>query len=276
MQKFLALLRACRSGLPTMSTGYKAVVIAALLVLAPLHVEAKTSAGATSASAYSDQSSERSVDPWEKFNRGVYKFNDTFDHYLLKPVAKGYRKVMPRPLDQGVTNFFRNLSAPLTMVNDILQFKPRHLLDATARFLLNSTFGLFGLMDPASAVGLPYHPEDFGQTLAVWGVKQGPYVVLPFLGGRTLRDAITMIPDSYLSYYHYVDDQTVRYSLMGTDVVDTRADAIPSEQLVTGDRYVFLRDAYLQRRNYLIHDGKVKPKKSRFGEEDFGDFDNGQ
>lgn len=274
MRQFLVLLRACKYGVP--GSVFAAIAMSVLLALtaAPAHAAENEGSGTPAGDSFSSQPAGNSVDPWEGFNRGVYKFNDTLDRFLLKPVAKGYRKIMPRPLDQGVTNFFRNLSAPLTLVNDILQFKPRHFLSESARFLLNSTVGLFGLMDPASAVGLAYHPEDFGQTLAVWGVKPGPYVVLPFFGGRTLRDAFTMVPDSYLSYYRHVDDQTLRYTLWGTDLIDTRADLIPAEQLITGDRYVFLRDAYLQRRNYLIHDGKVK--KKRFGEEDFGDFDDGQ
>lgn len=209
-------------------------------------------------------------DPWEGFNRKIYAFNDGFDRYLLFPVASTYRKLTPDPIDRGVTNFFKNILMPVTIANDVMQLKIPAAFSDTGRFLLNSTVGVFGFIDVASLVGLNYEREDFGQTLGYWGVKPGPYVVLPFLGGYTVRDGFGLLPDYALSAANMIDDMVLRNSLVGVDVIDIRADVIPAEQLITGDRYVFLRDAYLQQRRYLVADGDVVDD---FGEGDFEDFD---
>ncbi len=209
-------------------------------------------------------------DPWEGFNRKVYAFNDAFDRYLFLPVATGYRFITPDPVDRGVTNFFKNILMPVTIVNDVLQLKWRAAGSDVSRFFLNSTVGVFGFIDVASRVGLDEQREDFGQTLGYWGVKPGPYVVLPFLGGYTVRDGLSLLADYALSVASSIDDVALRNSLIALDAVDMRADLIPAEQLISGDRYVFLRDAYLQQRRYLIADGEVVDD---FGDELLEDFD---
>lgn len=210
-------------------------------------------------------------DPWEGYNRAMFKFNDGFDRFIFLPLAKGYSFIIPEAVNQGLTNFFANWLMPVTMVNDVFQLKFKAFAEHTGRFLLNTTVGVVGFIDVASKVGLEEEPEDFGQTLGWWGVKPGPYVVLPFLGGRTVRDTFGMIPDYALSVYSEIDNVPLRNSLMGLSLIDRRADLIPAEQLITGDRYIFLRDAYLQQRRYLIADGQLEDD---FGEDDFeDDFD---
>lgn len=212
-------------------------------------------------------------DPWEKFNRKVFWFNDRFDRYLLLPVATAYRFVLPEPVDQGISNFFTNLLMPITLFNDLFQLKFRSFGSDLGRFIVNSTVGVVGFIDVASRVGLEEEREDFGQTLGYWGVPPGPYVVIPFFTGRTVRDAFGMIPDWALSVQRHIPDPAVRYSVWALEFVDIRADLIPAEQLITGDRYIFLRDAYLQQRRYLIADGDIADD---FGEEIFDGGSGGQ
>ncbi len=196
-------------------------------------------------------------DPWEGFNRGVFKFNDTLDRYVLRPVAKGYDRVLPDPVQDGIGNFFSNLGDLVTVFNGLLQGKFGQAgLDST-RFLINTTVGFFGFIDIGSRIGLDKHDEDFGQTLGFWGVSSGPYLVLPFFGPSTLRDAGGIIPDFYLSSYYDIGDQEVRYGLLALEVVDMRAGLLSVDALITGDRYTFIRDAYLQRRAFLVSDGQV-------------------
>ncbi len=209
-------------------------------------------------------------DPWEGFNRKVYAFNDGFDRYLLLPVASAYRYIIPDPVDRGITNFFKNILMPVTIVNDVLQLKLRAAGSDIGRFFLNSTVGVFGFIDVATLVGMEEQREDFGQTLGYWGVKPGPYVVLPFLGGYTVRDGLGLLPDYALSVASSIEDVALRNSLIVLDLVDLRADLIPAEQLISGDRYIFLRDAYLQQRRYLIADGEVVDD---FGEGFLEDYD---
>lgn len=207
-------------------------------------------------------------DPWEGFNRKIFAFNDGFDRYIFLPIAKGYDFVTPDAVNIGITNFFNNLLMPITIFNDIFQLKMKAAGSDTGRFLLNSTVGVFGFIDVASMVGMRDQPEDFGQTLGHWGVKSGPYIVLPFLGGYTVRDGLSLVPDWALSVQSHIDDVWVRNSLLAVQFVDQRADLIPAEQLITGDRYIFLRDAYLQQRRYLIADGQIEDD---FGEDTFED-----
>lgn len=205
-------------------------------------------------------------DPWESWNRKVNKFNNYADRYVLKPVAKAYRTVTPEVVDIGVTNFFRNLREPITIVNDIFQFKLMQAGADSSRFLINSSLGLAGLFDVASGLGLPRNQEDFGQSLGYWGVGPGPYVELPLLGPSNVRDAFSQVPDAYTSPILYVNDLTARYAATGLRVTDLRADLLDAEGLITGDRYIFIRDSFLQRRESLVRDGEVEDD---FGEEDF-------
>ncbi|MDX5373227.1 MAG: VacJ family lipoprotein [Pseudomonadaceae bacterium] len=196
-------------------------------------------------------------DPWESFNRPVFRFNDTLDTYALKPVAKGYQAVTPQFLEDGVHNVFNNLGDVGNLANNLLQGKLHDAGVDTGRLLFNTTFGLLGFFDVASHMGLQRNDEDFGQTLGAWGVDSGPYLVIPFLGPSTLRDAPAKIPDSYLTPYPYIDHVPTRNVTRAVNVVDTRASLLSAEKMVTGDKYIFIRNAYLQNREFKVKDGEV-------------------
>ncbi|MGQ7246889.1 MlaA family lipoprotein [Halomonas sp. V046] len=210
------------------------------------------------------------ADPWEGFNRRVFAFNDVLDRYALKPAAQGYRYVTPDPLEKGVSNFFDNLGEIRTAFNSLLQGKPGNAGLASTRFLMNTTFGLGGLLDPATHAGFLADREDFGQTLAVWGVGEGPFVVLPLLGPSTVRDTAGLPVDWYTYPLTYVEDDTVRYSLRGLEILDARASLLDQEDLIRGDRYSFIRDAWIQRRRFEVNDGDAG--EDTFINDDF-DFD---
>jgi len=211
------------------------------------------SVGAVAAEHEDDQVN----DPFEGFNRVMFAFNDTVDTYALKPVAKGYKFITPDFIETGVSNFFDNLGEITNIVNNGLQGKFADAGNDTLRFTLNSTIGVLGLFDVASEFGLEEHDEDFGQTLGVWGVSSGPYVVLPLLGPTTVRDGAGLVADYYTDPVSYVDDNGDRNALILTRLVDTRARLLASESLISGDRYSFIRDAYLQRRDFAISDGEI-------------------
>lgn len=196
-------------------------------------------------------------DPWEGYNRAVFTFNDTLDFYVLRPAATGYDRIMPNPLQNGVSNFFSNLGEIKTIANSVLQLKLKQAGLDTTRFLVNSTVGLFGFIDIGSRIGLEKHDEDFGQTLGYWGVPSGPYLVLPLFGPNTVRDTSGMVPDYYVSPYRAVHHDLTGYSITALDVLDLRASLLDIEKLVAGDRYTFFRDAYLQRRDFLVSDGAL-------------------
>lgn len=202
-------------------------------------------------------------DPWEGFNRAMFRFNDTADRWFLKPVAVSYRQITPIFMQTGVSNFFSNLHEINNVLNDVLQWKWGQAGNDTGRFLLNSTVGIGGLFDVAQHMGLERSDgEDFGQTLAVWGVSSGPYVVVPLLGPSTVRDFPGEVVEWYTNPITYVDENSVEYTVKMVDVIQTRASLLQAESLLQGDRYVLLRDAYLQRREFLINDGEQ--------EDDFG------
>lgn len=193
-------------------------------------------------------------DPWEKYNRKMHRFNNAVDRRVAKPLARGYVKVVPRPVRLGVGNFFNNLSQPLTMVNSLLQGKPKQAGQSFGRFLLNSTFGLAGIFDPASRANLPKKSEDFGQTLGVWGWKRSRYFELPLFGPRTVRDVFGMAGDAPLSPLRGVEADKVRVPLQGLQLVDMRAQLLSTDSLREGaqDDYTLVRDAWSQRRDYQI------------------------
>ena len=198
-------------------------------------------------------------DPFEPVNRAVYSFNDGFDRAIAKPVAEGYRAVVPDIARSGVTNFFSNLEDVWIMFNNLFQGKVESALDDMARVLVNSTVGLFGVVDVASDLGISKHNEDFGQTLGRWGVASGPYVVLPFLGSSTLRDALGRgLVDMQGDIVRQLDHVPTRNSLLVTRLINTRANLLDASRIVEEaalDKYSFTRDAYLQRRESLIYDG---------------------
>jgi phospholipid-binding lipoprotein MlaA len=200
-------------------------------------------------------------DPLEGFNRGVYKFNDVSDKAVFKPIAGAYKAVMPSPVRSGVNNFFTNLKTFVTTINQVLQFKFNKAAESAGRFVINSTIGIAGLFDVASKQGIPLYKEDFGQTLGYWGVGNGAYLMLPFFGPSTLRDATGLVADTMtIDPLGYVDDPRTRNILVGTKFIDTRASFLPGSDLLDEaalDSYTFMRDAYLQRRANQVADGVV-------------------
>ena len=199
-------------------------------------------------------------DPYEGMNRKVYAFNEGVDKAILKPVAKGYVAVVPAIARKGVTNFFSNLGMVVTTVNDALQLKGTKVPVDFARFTTNVVFGLGGIIDVASELRIESRNEDFGQTLGYWGVGSGPYLVLPFLGPSSVRDGSGLAVDFVLSPYFVIEneDGELRWGLFALDVIDSRANLLQAENFLEAaaiDRYAFLRDSYLQRREYLVHDG---------------------
>ena len=197
------------------------------------------------------------ADPLIGFNRGIHKFNVTLDTYIMKPVATGYDNVVPEVAKRGVSNFFSNLGDVNVLVNNLLQLKFKNALQDSGRLVVNTTIGIGGLIDVATGMGLEKHDEDFGQTLGYWGVGPGPYVELPLLGSFTVRDAVGYVPDYLLNPVSWIKDDETRYGLIALDAIDTRRSLFAAEDLISGDEYIFIRDAYLQRREYLVNDGVV-------------------
>ena len=205
------------------------------------------------------------VDPFQNINEKTHNLNQTLDLQVASPVARFYKRITPDFLEKGITNFTHNIEDLSIGINNILQGKFNEGLSDFSRFTLNTSIGLLGFIDIASDLGLTKHDEDFGQTLAVWGVPDGPYLVLPGLGPSTTRDALAMIPDAFLTPLWLIDHDRTSYSLTAIDLIDTRARYLGLESVVIGDEYLFYRDAYLQSRNFEIKDGEV--------EDDFDDFD---
>ena len=204
-------------------------------------------------------------DPLEGFNRAIYSFNDGFDNAIGKPVATAYREVLPAPVRGWVRNFFANIADLWIGANNLLQGKPKDTVTDWARFAFNSTFGIFGLNDVASDMGLEKHDEDFGQTFGRWGVGDGAYVVLPFLGSSSVRDSVGLVFDISLDPVLQHKPVRVRNVMSVTRTTSKRADLLDASRILEEaalDRYVFQRDAYLQRRRNLIHDGNP-PRAAR-------------
>lgn len=209
-------------------------------------------------------------DPLEGLNRTVDGFNQVVDKAVVKPLAQGYDKVAPPEIKTVIGNFFSNLDDVSVAVNNLLQGKPKAAGIDITRFALNTTIGIVGIADVATELGFQKHDEDFGQTLGVWGVGSGPYLVLPLLGPSTLRDAPARFVDAPLDPLYHYDDVRVRNSLFVINVVNTRARLLPATDLVERvalDQYAFVRDAYLKRRASLIRDGAPDPDEQVY--EDF-------
>jgi phospholipid-binding lipoprotein MlaA len=203
-------------------------------------------------------------DPLERMNRATYRFNDAVDRAVLRPVATGYRNHVPQLLRTGVDNFLDNLGYPTTLVNDLLQLKIKDTLIDLGRFAVNTTIGLGGILDPASHFGIPRNDEDFGQTLGRWGVPSGPYVVLPLFGPSTARDAPALAADSQTDLRVALDiDKKVQWGLAGLSIVNERAELLALDGSIGAayDRYAFIRNAWLQRREYQVKDGDVPPEQ---------------
>ncbi len=206
------------------------------------------------------------IDPWEPMNRKIWAFNETFDRFLLRPVSTGYRNVMPDAAERGVSNFISNIYEFNSMFNGLLQGRPSVAATSVGRFMVNSTVGVFGLFDVATRMGIEEQKADFGQTLMVWGVESGPYVVLPLFGPRTARSATGYFVDTYTSIPVIAWEPEQAYVFWTVEAISYRADFLDYDELVTGDRYVFYRSAYLQSRATFLNGG-VPP------EDDFSDFE---
>ena len=206
-------------------------------------------------------------DPFESVNRGVFKFNDALDTAVLKPVAQGYRFVVPQFIRASVSNFFANIGDVVVALNNLLQGKFTAAYSDLGRVAINSTLGVLGLFDVASEAGIEKHDEDFGQTLGFWGVGDGPFLMLPLLGPSTGRDAVGRIGDYYADPVSYIDPSRPRNWAWGTRIVNRRAELLDAStvlQTAALDPYEFVRDAYLQRRRNLIHDGAPPADKEFF------------
>ena len=198
-------------------------------------------------------------DPIESFNRQVFEFNEVVDRAVLKPVAQAYEFVLPEPVRDCISNIFSNFREPSNAVNNLLQGKPVDAVSDVCRLVVNSTIGLAGCFDPARKMGLEKHSEDFGQTLGRWGIGAGPYLVVPILGPSSVRDAIGIYgAEPYLDPNFYIDNIRVRNAIIGTRIVDQRAQLLRADDLISGaalDKYRFIRDGYLQRRRSQVYDG---------------------
>ena len=212
-------------------------------------------------------------DPYEGFNRAMFTFNDTIDKTALKPAATVYKRVLPSFVQTGVANFFGNLADVRSAINNLLQGKGEAGMSDVTRFALNSTLGLVGLLDIASEAGLPKHNEDFGQTLGFWGVRSGPYLMLPLLGPSTVRDTAMLPLDIASDPWEYKTPVTVRNVGTVTRVVDKRASVLDASNLLEDaalDRYDFIRDSFLQQRQSQVFDGERRPRKAAQKEGDEG------
>lgn len=208
---------------------------------------------------------QKARDPLEKLNRATYAFNDAMDRMLVRPLAKGYKRVTPQPVRSAFSNFLANLYYPSTAVNQFLQGKIKYGFEDGARFFINSTIGVGGFFDPATKMGLLAHDEDLGQTLGVWGVPAGPYIVLPLFGPSDLRDGPANYFDTYAQVPHYYPRPwRVRGELLtrGAYGLDQRAQLVGADEAINSafDPYALLRDTYVRHREYLVRDGKVKPQ----------------
>jgi len=214
-------------------------------------------------------------DPLETVNRGVFWFNDTLDVYVLEPAAKGWRFVVPKPVQKSIDNFFRHIRFPVKLANNLLQGKPREAGIVSARFCINTMIGFFGTLDPAEQMGLSEYYEDFGQTLGVWGVPHGPYLVLPLIGPSSVRDGCGYVVDSFIIVYPLYLPRFYTLGSRAIDTVNYRAqyiDEIHNLKESTFDYYITVRDGYVQRRHALVHDGAGLSEEEQH-ELYYGDYD---
>ena len=208
------------------------------------------------------------IDPFQEINEKTHNFNLVLDKQLATPVARIYKKVTPDLVEKSITNFTHNIEDLSIAINNILQGKINNGISDLLRFTINSSLGVLGFFDVASNLGFEKHDEDFGQTLATWGMGAGPYIVLPGLGPSNLRDTLSMLPDAFLTPLYVIDHDRTSYSLTAIDIVETRARYLGLESVVIGDDYLFYRDAYLQSREFDILDGEVSEEF-----DEFDDFD---
>ena len=209
-------------------------------------------------------------DPLEPFNRTVYEFNEFVDTYAARPLARAYQEITPEPVDRGITNFFNNLDEVPTAFNNLLQFKVKEAFSDIGRLAVNTTVGILGFRDVATDMGLEKHEEDFGQTLGWWGIPPGPYLVLPIIGPRNIRDGAGFAVDWVSNpIYYRIGDNRYGWAMWILRYVDHRADLLRSQRMLESaaiDPYVFVRDSYMQRRNFLVYDGNPPMEDDLFDE----------
>ena len=211
------------------------------------------------------------VDPWESVNRKIFAFNETLDRFILRPVARGYAFVMPDAAERGVGNFIANIYEFNHVINSLLQGRLDGAAQNGGRFVVNTTLGILGFFDVATPMGIEPNLADFGQTLAVWGVDSGPFVMLPIFGPRTVRSGVGYYFDVYTSIPALIDNREAAWIFWTIEVIDYRAGLLDAEDLITGDRYIFLRDAYLQTRQTFLNGGVVEDSFSDYEEQ--GDWE---
>ena len=201
-------------------------------------------------------------DPWERMNRSIWTFDNAFDHALLRPVARGYVRYTPPPVRHSINNFMTNLTYSDTIINDLLQGKFSDGGNDIARLVVNTVIGIGGLFDPASHMDLDRHNTDVGQTLGIWGVRRGPFLVLPFLGPSDVRDAFGEAADEYLTPRPYLNDIYARWSIFVVNKIDDRAGLLDQDRLIDSayDSYAFVRGAYLQNREFKVHGNSPSEK----------------
>jgi phospholipid-binding lipoprotein MlaA len=206
-------------------------------------------------------------DPFESANRNIFAFNDGLDRHIVAPVSRGYRAITPRFVERGVRNFFANLYDFNGVINAILQGRFVKAAQNGGRFVVNSTVGMLGTLDIASEMGVSPYRTDFGHTLAIWGFESGPYLMVPFFGPRTVRSGAGFMFDTVASVQWGIDSFRVRAALFALEVIDMRAALTDAEELITGDRYIFIRDIYLQQREAFVNEGVVEDSFSDYDEE---------
>lgn len=197
-------------------------------------------------------------DPWQLYNRAMFKFNTDFDNAFMKPAAQGYQFITPEPIDRGITNFFNNIADITSAVNNALQFKLSRAGSDVGRVVVNTTVGVVGFFDVATNMGIPTYKEDFGQTLGYWGVGAGPFLMLPILGPSSVRDTVGLAGDIVVDPLFNLNEDEIYWGLVVLRTIDRRADLLAAGDLMDEaalDRYAFVRDAFLQRRRNLVHDG---------------------
>ena len=213
------------------------------------------------------------ADPFEDINRVVFNVSDSLDEVLLKPTAQIYSEYTPLFLKDSVTNFFHNISEIDTVINQLLQGKPKLAAQDSLRFLINTTVGVGGIFDVASRMGLKRHEEDFGQTLGYWGVSSGPYVFIPFIGPSTVRDVFGIPLSWYVSGSFAIEDDKTKVVFSFLDVIETRERILAAENLIIGDKYEFTKDVFLQSREHSVKDGQVEDEFLSEFEDELFDLD---
>ena len=213
------------------------------------------------------------IDPLENSNRSIYTFNENLDEAILEPAADGYDYITPNFLQKGFNNFFDNINYPVTIINQVLQGNIEESLQDTLRFTINSSIGILGLFDPASRMGLTEHDEDFGQTLAVWGIKEGPYLMLPFFGPKTLRSLTGDLADVLFNPLLNIDDTNLKIKTNLISILQDRSDLSTLEEELDNsfDPYQYIKDSYIQNRKYKIYNGNITEDDLEI-DIDFDDF----